>query len=218
MSTSSAVFLGVNGSSCVLLHSIDAAARNFRVSFQIIPPESWYDERDRIIQPFDLYFGLQRVSFANLSAAFQTVSQTIDFSSGSIVSYPFDIYKGNISVYLDSPSAPDADIEVEMSLVSSYGFEFQANSNADVEIGWRQFELTAQRSGLFKIYPIFIMVSFWVLIVIMIYFASFVGVWHAKRLDPPVLGVRRKSLHFPQINISHSPFESLNRDFSCSRR
>jgi hypothetical protein len=77
-----------------------------------------------------------------------------------------------------------------MVLNNVAGFEFQANDRADKEIGYREIAMTTARSGLFKIYPVFIIVAFWVLIIIMVYFASFVGLWHAKRLDPPVLGVR----------------------------
>lgn len=164
--------------------------------------QAWLDNRERLTVPFDIYFGLQRVVFANQSAGLQTSTQTISFGTGNIVLYPFDVYSGNVSVFLDVPSDPDADVELIVNLNSIYGFEFTVPAEVDLTyLGYREFLVTSNRTGLFKIYPVFIIVAFWVLIIIMIYFASFAGLWHAKRVDPPVVGVRHVYVHSSLLSL-----------------
>jgi hypothetical protein len=127
---------------------------------------------------------------------------------GDILNYPFDEYFADIDmgVFLTTNTSLIVDFTAILANNPVYGFEFEvfevANS-IEYVLGdviymhlltikfssLAHFYLRTARTTIFKIYPGFMIVAFWVVIVSMGYFTCNMVIWTTKKIDPPIVGV-----------------------------
>lgn len=136
-----------------------------------------------------------QLHFEAHSSTLLPITFSIPFSSGDIVMYPFDEYSVTIGLDIESEQFDKADMDLQITTLPLNGFYLYISDQnvTDDRIGEHKFDVLAVRSGVFKVYPIFIIVSFWTLNLIMIAFGSYFIVWGASSVDSGFAMVRTPS-------------------------
>lgn len=127
-------------------------------------------------------------------------SLQIYIDKGALDLYPFDKYEVNVSVEaytgsLESYLAGNSPLGINVVPLAykPYGWDIEFQDPAEVSKdgnagrGFVEFTVTFRRSGLFKLYPIFMILSLWVIALVTFYVAVKFSLFSPKPVPPPLV-------------------------------
>jgi hypothetical protein len=174
----------------ITIVGIDAQANTLRISATVVPPDNLVDAQGRTTVGFLFVIGSTTVTASVGSSALLNFATQVTLD-GDILNYPFDEYFADIDmgVFLTTNTSLIVDFTAILANNPVYGFEFEVFEVANSIDSLAHFYLRTARTTIFKIYPGFMIVAFWVVIVSMGYFTCNMVIWTTKKIDPPIVGV-----------------------------
>eukprot|EP00698_Gefionella_okellyi_P004481 TRINITY_DN14120_c0_g1_i1.p1 TRINITY_DN14120_c0_g1~~TRINITY_DN14120_c0_g1_i1.p1 ORF type:complete len:364 (+),score=84.24 TRINITY_DN14120_c0_g1_i1:35-1093(+) len=153
-------------------------------------PDTVVNENDqKLLTDVNLLLDDAQTTFANGSLLRQITYKTS--LSGSFALYPFDTYTAYLSIQLwdgKSFAASDMDLYLNCSLKQLSSFEFSFRSLGQ-ETGQRVVEVTVRRTTLGQVYPVFLIVAFWIILLIDGAVGIALTVYQYRRVEAPLLGM-----------------------------
>lgn len=116
----------------------------------------------------------------------------VPLSKGFFEYYPFDDYECVLDIYAydgRAPATSEIDIEVVVIRAINYGFGFSVEPMPlESDQGYTLLKLQLARTDVFRLYPIFMILSFWFIGISWCIFVSRVVLWNKAKVEAPVVG------------------------------
>ncbi|ELR20197.1 uncharacterized protein ACA1_116690 [Acanthamoeba castellanii str. Neff] len=154
-------------------------------------PDSWIGSDNTLNRTFTIGIGREEV-VVKPSGNFKPITTTIPLIKGAFDMYPFDHYDSEIAVYVyTGPTYSNSSTELALIVnkAISYGFTFSVGDQPTFQdIGATDFMINITRTDVFRLYPVFMIIAFWLVGGFFSLMASLLVIWNRAKVEAPMLG------------------------------